>query len=125
MNPPTLVELRTAVAAVRQLQDTTTNDILSLDLTVAELNLMRRLNTALEQELTKAQDFGPKFLNWLKAINFIDPVQLPELSPSDWSRFTADPPSYIKRANAEQQAAILREIAKSQHPAATQEPKSC
>jgi|SRR5580692_3280039 hypothetical protein len=121
MNAPTLVELRTAIAVVRQkLNATLTKPLILLDTTesvncmlLAEANLNEQLQFRLEQELAQAQS-GRTFLNWLKALDFIDAHQLPELSPDEWERFTRNSVGYLKRANDVQQAAILRELALSQ-----------
>ena len=76
MNAPTLVELRTAVAALHQKRMNeiapkhyrTERDYFTL---LAELNLTHQLNTKLEEEL-KLKLPSAQFLNWLKALYFID-----------------------------------------------------
>lgn len=120
MNAPTLVELRTAVAALHQKRMNeiapkhyrTERDYFTL---LAELNLTHQLNTKLEEEL-KLKLPSAQFLNWLKALDFIDHAQVPELSPSEWLTFARDPGRFLKHANDAQQAAILHELERSQQP---------
>ena len=115
MNSPTLMELRTAVAAIHQKRVYFEPEDVTKSLLLAELNLTRQLNAKLEEEL-KLKLPSAQFLNWLKALDFIDHAQVPELSPSEWLTFVRDPVQFLKHANDAQQATILHELERSQKP---------
>lgn len=115
MNAPTLVELRTAVAALHARNEEASAKQYALML-IAELNLTRQLNARLEEELAQAHS-GSAFLNWLKALEFIDHAQIEDVvNDTEWLVFTRDPVRFLKHCTDAQQSAILRELARSQQP---------
>jgi len=74
---------------------------------------------AASREMEIAMD---AFLNRLKSLRFIDRSQLPELTREEWPDFRDNPTHYFVCADDLQQAAIWREIEKSQHPSSRSDP---